>query len=210
MDKEKLDESSENETEVEVKFQPTEEQLKKLLEGAIFVHEKENHDIYYDFNDYRLTKQDVRLRFRNGFPQLKVGKERGVADEIKNEEDIKKYFKTDLDLKDYIYKNMTVFIEYKVKRKEYEKEGFTIDLDDCNFGYKLCEIEKIVKDKSEISKIKKEILDFAFKNGIEYRKISSKRDEYLRKMRPEVYKELNGKKMEDEEKFKDQWPAGIH
>src|SRR3989344_199194 len=127
--------------EVEKKFQPTEEQLKVLLEGAEFLGEKIVHDIYYDYSDYRLLKKDVRLRNRNNFFELKVGKSSGVSQEIEKREDIEKYFSTS-NLGEFIQKNLVV------------------------------------------------IIDFAQKYNFDFKRILSKRFEFLRKFKPEIYKEL--------------------
>src|SRR3989338_7722720 len=135
--------------EVEKKFQPTEEQLKVLLEGAEFLGEKIVHDIYYDYSDYRLLKKDVRLRNRNNFFELKVGKSSGVSQEIEKREDIEKYF-----------------------------------------GYKLCEIELLVEKEEQVKDAENKIIDFAQKYNFDFKRILSKRFEFLRKFKPEIYKEL--------------------
>src|ERR1035437_2614520 len=110
--------------EVEKKFQPTEEKLKSLLEHAEFLGEIINHDIYYDYNDFRLLKQDIRLRNRNGSFELKLGKSSGVAEEIEEEEKIKKYFDTSRPIQDFIKENLILVIDYKAKRRKYKKEEF--------------------------------------------------------------------------------------
>lgn len=76
--------------EVEKRFEPNEEQIKVLLEGAEFVGEVVLNDTYYDYSDFRLLKNDIRLRERNGAFELKIGKSSGVAEEIENEEEIAK------------------------------------------------------------------------------------------------------------------------
>ncbi|HBA45890.1 hypothetical protein A2W67_00535 [Candidatus Nomurabacteria bacterium RIFCSPLOWO2_02_40_28] len=175
--------------EVEKKFQPTEEQLKVLLEGAEFLGEKIVHDIYYDYSDYRLLKKDVRLRNRNNFFELKVGKSSGVSQEIEKREDIEKYFSTS-NLGEFIQKNLVVIIDYQSKRQKYKKENFSIDLDEMNFGYKLCEIELLVEKEEQVKDAENKIIDFAQKYNFDFKRILSKRFEFLRKFKPEIYKEL--------------------
>lgn len=57
--------------EVEKRFQPTEEQLAKLLADSAFLEKKVNHDIYYDFSDNKLFKSYVKFRSRNGNFEIK-------------------------------------------------------------------------------------------------------------------------------------------
>ena len=58
--------------EVEKKFQPTEEELQKALEGAEFVAEKILADTFYDLPDFSYFKEAKRLRNRNGRFELKI------------------------------------------------------------------------------------------------------------------------------------------
>ncbi len=177
--------------EVEKKFQPTEEQLQELLKDSEFLGEVVNHDVYYDYPDYRLVKRDIRLRNRNGSFELKIGKGSGVAEEIEVESEIVKYFNTD-SLEDFVKDNFVVFMDYSNSRKSYKKDGFTIALDDMSFNYKMCEIELLIEDESESEEATKNIMDFAKKYGFENQKAEKKRKVYLRTVKPEVYKELYG------------------
>ena len=176
--------------EVEKKFQPTEEKLKSLLEHAEFLGEIINHDIYYDYNDFRLLKQDIRLRNRNGSFELKLGKSSGVAEEIEEEEKIKKYFNTSRPIQDFIKENLILVIDYKAKRRKYKKEEFTIDVDEMDFGYNLCEIELLVGKEEEIKDAEDKIINLAKEYSFEIKKLPSKRVEYLRLLKPEIYKEI--------------------
>ncbi|MDO8659356.1 MAG: CYTH domain-containing protein, partial [Candidatus Parcubacteria bacterium] len=119
--------------EVEKQFLPTEYQLKTLLEGAQFMGEKMDHDIYYDYADYQLFKKDIRLRNRNGFFELKIGKSSGVSEEIQVKEDIKKYFSVE-NLELFVQTNLIVIVDYRTKRKKYKKEDFNISVDEMSFG----------------------------------------------------------------------------
>ena len=60
--------------EVEKKFILTTEQEKSLIEGADFLGEKKFTDIYYDDEDFSLTKKDLWLRNREGRFELKIPK----------------------------------------------------------------------------------------------------------------------------------------
>lgn len=175
--------------EVERKFQPTEKQLKALLKDAEFVGDKVNHDIYYDFPDYKLMKEGVRLRSRNGNFELKINQSRSVNTEIENKKEIEEYFKTN-NIEEFIKQNLVPIIDYTTKRTEYKKGEFVIDVDETNFGYNLCEIELMVEREDEVKEAKEKIKNFAKEYNWEMTKILSKGLEYLKIFNPEVYKEL--------------------
>jgi len=183
--------------EVERKFRPTEEQLAKLLEGAEFLGEKNLHDIYYDYPDYRLLKKHIFLRKRNDGFELKTEneqadthKELSLYNETEDEEEIKKFFNTIGPIEVFIEKNLEKSREFKTTRRKYKKGEFNIDVDDLDFGYKCIEIELLVEDDSKIEEAKNKIINFAQNYGLSMEKVPSKRQEYLRIKKPEVYKEL--------------------
>ena len=51
--------------EVELKYQPTEEQMKKIIYGAEDLGIKKFRSRYFDFDDFRLLKKGIHLRRRN-------------------------------------------------------------------------------------------------------------------------------------------------
>ncbi len=179
--------------EVEKQFQPTEEQLRVLIENAKFVNEVINHDVYYDYPDYRLFKKDIRLRIRNGTFELKIGKSSGVSQELEIKEEIAKYFNVN-SLEEFIKNNLIVIIDFNNKRKKYKKENFNIDIDETSFGYKLCEIELMVETEDKVKEAEGRIIDLAKKYNFEIKRIPSKRSEYFRLVKPEVYKQLYGER----------------
>jgi len=180
--------------EVEKQCQPTEDQLKALLQDAEFLGEKIDHDIYYDYPDYRLFKEDKRLRNRNGLFELKIGESSGVSREIEKKEDIEKYFETK-NLEDFIEKNLVPIIDYSAKRKEYTKGEFKITLDEMSFGFKVCEIEIMVEKEDQVKSAEEKIDNLAKEHNIEIKKLHTKRQEYFRLLKPEVYKELFSEKL---------------
>jgi adenylate cyclase class IV len=178
--------------EVERKFRPTPEQLSGILADAEFLGEKILEDNLYDYPDYRLIKSDVRLRNRNGNFELKIGDEGtfGVSEEIEEERGIKNYFKTDKSIPQFVEENLVKILEYKNTRKKYRLGEFTIDLDDMDFGYNCLEIELLVADKSEIENANKKIIELAQKYHLNMDKVPTKRSEYFRIVKPEVFKLL--------------------
>ncbi len=186
--------------EVEKKFQPTKEQFKKLLEGAEFLSEKEHTDIYYDFPDYRLFKKGNRLRKRNEAYELKVALE-GHKDsdlqlynEIENDEDILAFLglSKDTSLQKVISDQMSIVCEIKTNRKKYKKEDFSIDVDSTDFGYDMVEIELMVESESKVKEAEEKIISFASNAGLSLAGLSGKTVEYLKRVRPEIYKEIFG------------------
>ena len=178
--------------EVEKKFRPTEEQLEALLKGAEFLGEKVLEDFYYDYSDCRLFKNYVYFRNRNGNFELKIGDDEisGISDEIEKEEDIKLYFKTEKSLPEFIAENLAQIIHWKTTRKKYKKGQFIIDIDELDFGYKCIEIELLVSDKSKVQEAKKKIIELAVQYNWEIKDVPAKRREYLRLVKPEIYKKL--------------------
>ena len=189
--------------EVEKKFQPTKEQLENLLEGAIFLKEKSIHDVYYDFEDFRLFKKDLRLRIRNSGFELKVykpetnGRQR-IADEYTSDDDIKKVLNiSNGDLEKFVLDNMRVVCDFNTNRREYNKEGFTIDIDTTDFGFGVVEIEFLVENESDINMAEQKILNFAEKFKLKAVDLPLKTEAYLMEVYPEVYRKIYG----DKEKF---------
>jgi adenylate cyclase class IV len=178
--------------EVEKKFQPTEEQLESMIKDSQFVSDKILKDFYYDYPDYRLFKNKTYFRNRNGNFELKIGDDEveGVCEEIENEEDIKKYFKTDKPLPEFIDENLFEIIKWECHRIKYKQGDFSIDIDDLNFGFKCVEIEKMVEGPEEVAKAHADIINFTKKYDFEVKDISPKRKAYFKALKPEVYKQL--------------------
>jgi len=159
--------------EVEKKFLVDDEIAKKLVIGASFVNEKVFTDTYFDTDDYKLSLQDRWLRLRGDKFQLKLPLNNGLSpenrqidqyEELEDEETIRQA----LDIKkdgtfeeDLSREGIKPFCTFTTTRRKYKLGDFTIDLDDMDFGYKIGEIELMVKDKSEMPQALKRILDFA-------------------------------------------------
>lgn len=182
--------AEEKKIEVEIKFQPAEEQLTSLLKNAEHISNEKIHDIYYDFSDFRFLKQKIRLRDRNGSFELKIRVDSNVDKEIDDKEEIERYLKLDVSLEEFINKELGVIIEYGTERKKYKKEGFTICLDKMSFDYSMCEVELMVEKEEQAKEAKEKIMNFAKEYDFEEKKGLSKGAEYLRRFNPEKYKEI--------------------
>ena len=174
--------------EVEKKFQPTEEQLAALLKDCEFIREVKLHDLYYDYPDYSLWKKEIYLRKRNDGFELKIQiKDTGAYEELEDEESIKKFFKTTQPLTEFIKENFILAVDFTTTRKKYKNGEFVIDIDELNFGYKCVEIELLVADETHIEEGWAKIFELAEKYGFSLAKVPTKRKEYFRKVKPEVY-----------------------
>ncbi len=181
--------------EVEKSFDPNEEQLARILEGAEFLGEVVNHDVYYDYPDLRMAKRKIKLRFRNGAPELKIEKSEIVDEEIEDEESIKKFFDTDLPLREFVDITLTEIINYRSTRRKYKKEGINIDVDSLDFGMQSCDFEVMVDREEEVKSAEEKIFTFALSYGLDPTKWNiGKRRTYLQKFKPDIYKAIYGEK----------------
>ncbi len=189
--------------EIEKKFQLSNEQKKRLLEGAKFISEKTVTDTYYDKHTHDLTKQDCWLRCRNDKYELKIGTKnydkRTIQKytELNTEETIREFLKIPqvgtLE-EDLIVNKYIPFMSCVTTRTKYNKDGFTIDLDDVDFDsdfdYQLAEIEIILQDGEDESLAIQKILDFSQKHGLSDEPVRGKVIEYLMQKRPKHYQDL--------------------
>ena len=162
--------------EIEKKFILTDEEEKALIKDAEFLGEVINTEKYYDDADYSLTKKDLWFRNRNGRFELKVPMnesiENRVSDqymELEDDKDILEYFNVDLgqSMEDFLMqKGYKPFCEMVTTRRKYKKEGFNIDLDVADFGYKLAEIEYMIEEDVDMEEATNIVLDFAKKHNI--------------------------------------------
>ncbi len=181
--------------EVEKSFDPSPEQLARILDGAEFLGETLNHDVYYDYPDLRLAKQKIKLRVRNGVPELKIEKSETVDNEIEDEEEIKQFFGIQIPLNEFIKNELIEIINYKNVRRKYKKEGIKIDVDNLDFGMQSCDFEVMVHDVREIPHAEEKIFTFARSVGLDPKAQNiGKRRVYLKKFKPEVYNEIYGEK----------------
>jgi len=188
--------------EIEKKFVLTPAQEKYLKKGAKFLGENVFTDTYFDKSDYELTKNDIWLRTRDKQVELKMpieaGDETGKAscnryeefileNEVRQMLNLPKGNELLIDLKTADYKP---FASITTRREKFKKNQFNIDIDTCDFGYSIVEIELIIEDKIQISDAEKQIFAFAEKQNFSTKPVHGKVIEYLLRKAPEHYKIL--------------------
>lgn len=189
--------------EVERKFHLTQKQRQKLLEGAVFLGEKEITDTYFDKLSYALGRRDMWLRERNGSFQLKVPLAQNVREGVDryNETEDEAEIRTLISLppgqglaKDLGMGGFMPICVLKTKRKKYRKDGFIIDLDETTgegFVYTIAEVELMVDLDEQVENAAARIDSFAREHGLELdASIEDKVLSYLKSRRPEHYRAL--------------------
>ena len=187
--------------EVEKKFrlQPGDEE--RLVAGAEHVSEKMMVDVYYDLPDYALTKKDRWLRCRDDRWELKIAvhdrtitkRNEDQYDELEDEDKIRQALgltaMSDL-LSDLTQVGYVPVATIKTTRRKYRRGGFTIDLDTMDYGYEICEIEKMVQGREQVEQAAQEILQFAERCGLSRGTVRGKVLEYLFRYAPGHYQAL--------------------
>jgi thiamine-triphosphatase len=186
--------------EVEKKFQPTEEQTRKLTEGLSLLADKKVVDVYYDTPQFDFAKKSIWLRKRDNewelkaYAEKKSGPHSDSAEEITDEKEIIKYLGYDGfgSVDELANKHLNILAPIVTERKKYIRDGFNIDFDITDFGLVKTDIELMVDSVSEISAANQKIAAFAEKFGLTEVDLSIKPAEYLRLLKPEIYKEIYG------------------
>ncbi len=188
--------------EVEKKFRLKAGDEERLIAGAEKVSEKSMTDCYYDLPDYSLTKKDWWLRRRDDRWELKIAvhdrklrkRNEDQYDELEDEGKIREALalslKVDL-LSGLVEAGYVPFATIQTTRRKYRRDGFTIDLDTMDFGYEICEIEKMVHEREQADQAVEQILQFAQKLGLDHGTVRGKVLEYLFRKAPEHYKTLD-------------------
>ncbi|PJE77118.1 hypothetical protein COV05_00720 [Candidatus Uhrbacteria bacterium CG10_big_fil_rev_8_21_14_0_10_48_16] len=188
-----------NMIEVEKKFTLTRDQEERLLEGAKLFKEVTNIDVFFDTQNYHYTLQDMWLRTRNGAFELKIGQGKNrtrngtVYEEIEEEARIRKKLQLlpNLSMNDaLIQAGILPFATIHKTRRSYKREGFRIDIDVCDFGYELAEIELLVEHASDVQEALDRIQALANHLGLDASPQRGKLIEYLYRFSPNHYKAL--------------------
>lgn len=187
--------------EVEKKFELNPEQEKRLIQGAELIGIVSQEDVYWDTADYFLTMQDHWLRTRNGIFELKrrlhelgYHKLSGTFyDEIEDEETIRNFLKLkgQRSLETDLHKaGFKPFATIRKQRRKYQRGDFHIDLDVCDFGYEVAEIELMIDETEDREKALERIELFARSLGLSQTRVRGKMSEYLYRYRREHFDAL--------------------
>ena len=184
--------------EVEKKFHINPETLTTLLKGTKLISDSTITDTYFDDDVYSLTTHDVWLRKRDALFELKIpiDNHKGLVTryrEITDEDEIYtilKIKKIKTLAEDLNSNNIKPFAVLKTQRRTYKKDIFTIDIDDVDYGYALCEIELLVEKPAEVEEASQKILAFAKEHDLDLSKKRGKLVEYIYRFRPEHYRVL--------------------
>jgi adenylate cyclase class IV len=144
--------------EIEKKLNPSLGTIELIKNDAVFVVSKKMSDIYYDYEDFSLMKNDVWLRKRDGKFELKISKDKDrknrsvdVYDEIEEEAQICMA----LGVRSISNAGFIEVANLLTKREKYKLGEFNIDLDFVtsahdDFVHHLMEVELMAEDESKV------------------------------------------------------------
>lgn len=185
--------------EVEIKFNPTQEQINALIKNANFISEEIINDVYYDSEKYELTLKDFWLRTRNNKFMLKTPainenfqlfhSMHELTDEssIRQALNLKSEQPLEYAIEKAGYKPLYKIINTRMK---YTKDDITIDIDHANYGnfsYDLCELETLVESPEQIPQAKQKLQNFATNHGIEIKPTLGKLIYLIKQTNPKHY-----------------------
>lgn len=188
--------------EIEKKFILTPQIEKRLKKGAKYLGEDVFMDTYFDKSDFELTKNDIWLRIRDKEVELKMpmdkdGKHSEIFfnryEEFTGEKEVRQMLNiapgNDF-LSDFKNNGYKAFASITTRREKFQKKQFNIDIDACDFGYALAEIELMVEKEEQVEDAEKQIADFAVQYGLKISSVRGKVIEYLYRKKPDHYKIL--------------------
>ena len=184
--------------EIEKKFEASEEDIGRITEDSKFIKESINKDTYYDREGFPLVKNNIFLRKRNGRFELKlyVAEKGSRVDkylELEDDETIKSKLNipAQKDIDEYLAENEYVpFGSWETKRRRFEKDGFTIDVDSVDFGHNVVEIELMIEEGEDTNEAADKILNFAKTIGLEEDKQEGKVMVFIKRNNPTAYEEI--------------------
>jgi thiamine-triphosphatase len=195
------DQARESMIEVEIKFILGASPPPSFISQARFQSDNTFTDTYYDDKDYSLTTQNRWLRARDSHFELKMPLHGTRNDKVAvtrfqeytDEEKIRSILgiQRRAHLRDDIQnQGYQPFASFTTIRKIYQLEGFTVVLDETDFGYRVGEIEIMVEKKSDLSRAQKKLESFLSRHGIQQKPVRTKVAEYLKGKRYHHYRRL--------------------
>ncbi len=186
--------------EVEKKVLLDERHIELIEKYAVFMKVDRFRDVYFDMDDFCLTKANVWLRHRESRYELKVGVSRqnsGAVDrfeEISDEAEIVNQLGLSGKLPEALSSaGILPFCSFTTERKKYVWDGIGIDLDDSNFGdfaYRVAEFELTVGVLSEVETAEKRIRELLGRLKVKEGIVPGKLIYYLREKRGVHYNAL--------------------
>lgn len=187
--------------EVEQKFALEPGDRERLIEGAEFVGQKINRDVYYDTPTAKLVRHETFFRNRDGVFELKVPlhkltKELPKAyhfNEISDEAEIRNVLGLNIggSLEDSLRKaGYEKIADIATTRMTYKRGPFTLDFDETDFGFSLLEVERTFEREDERAEAELSIHDFADAMGLEQKHVLGKIHEYLMIKRPDLWEHV--------------------
>jgi len=170
--------------------------MKRIEASAEFVKEVINHDIYYDTDDYRLIKENKWFRNRDGQFEIKIpipNKEKliNIYNEVTDLKEIAEHIRLKQlsgDFEENLRLNgFQVLVKIITKRRKFKIREFNIDIDEADYGYAVCEIEKMVEKEEEVEKATEDIFSLARSLGLEVKFVRGKGLEYFYRFNKKVY-----------------------
>jgi len=185
--------SKEVNIEVECKFSvPCDYTHRLLSTGAVHKQTKSMHDVYVDQPGFKLIRQNIWLRFREGSIELKYPDEKAMTSSS-----LSTVFREETDV-DVINKLLgvkpptsisdpewIVLTHIKTKREIWALGNIEIVIDKLEDGFTLGEIEVVAHSYSQVAEANSAITDLADKLGFT-QQLEGKLDHCLRSQQPEI------------------------
>ncbi len=189
--------------EVEKKFLLNAKQIKKVTADAVYLGRKKIRDIYWDNDNFELTKKDWWLRERDGDFELKTplhAKGARSADqyrEITDSRQIRQALTLKGDsLPDALAERaLKPFADLLTTRQKYKQGDFNIDIDQVSandFDYAIVEIELLVARQEQMQPAIARIKNFAHDKGLSWpqKPVAGKLIVYIAQKKPVHYRAL--------------------
>ena len=176
--------------EVEKKCLATVDFLDFLKNNATMLGEHILEDIYLDFEDLRLVKNDIWLRKRNEKYELKIPmcnhQKSDVYEEIVDDVQIL----ARLNLKNF--DDLITFSALITGRQKFQIGDFHIDVDEItspgtDFLYNMMEIELMVDSVAQYENAQEKILKFMNEHSLKNEIVNGKVIEYIRLYRRDIF-----------------------
>lgn len=182
--------------EIEQQFPISTNQLATVQTLFPLSSKKTLDEVYFDWADFALLKNDTWLRKRNNTFELKYrkpenrGQQLEIYEELSGDEKIADFLAipNNQKLRAWIETHLRPVMSIKTTRHTFSQAPFTIDVDLTDFDYNVCEIEYVGEKTPQEAQA--EILKLAHKIGLEDKLVRNKAKACVEKNYPELAQEL--------------------